>query len=109
MGRSSFPQPEDTVPASYHLGSCYQYWTLNRCSSCGLLDQHQCDHSGLANHQRQWSANSPIALSQNGRIQSAVCQNQINGLNGLTAQRDSLRKQVATEQQSITTTQKQID
>ncbi len=41
------------------------------------------------------------------KAQSA--QNQLNGPNGLTAQRDSLRKQVATEQQSITTTQKQID
>jgi hypothetical protein len=41
------------------------------------------------------------------KAQSA--QNLLNGPNGLTAQRDSLRKQVATEQQSITTTQKQID
>ncbi|MFL5626005.1 MAG: peptidylprolyl isomerase [Ktedonobacteraceae bacterium] len=36
-------------------------------------------------------------------------QNALNGPKGLTAQRDSLRKQVATQQQSIENTQKQID
>src|SRR5438874_8489584 len=41
-------------------------------------------------------------------FQAELAQNNLNGLHGLTAQRDSLRKQVAIQQQSINNTTKQI-
>src|SRR6059058_1316218 len=41
-------------------------------------------------------------------FQAEVAQNKLNGPHGLTAQRDSLRKQIAQQQQTIDNTNKQI-
>src|SRR5438067_9641772 len=41
-------------------------------------------------------------------FQAELAQNQLNGPHGLTVQRDNLRKQTASEQKSISDTQKQI-
>lgn len=42
-------------------------------------------------------------------FQAELAQNQLYGPNGLTVQRDNLRKQIASQQKSVSDTQKQID